>query len=557
MARIVHPNLHGEARIPRGVTLTQYCFGDVGRFGDATAFIDGTTGQKLSYAGLWQAVRRTAAGLQRRGLRKGDVVSIWSPNCIDYVIAFHGVIAAGGVVTTVSPAYTAAEAARQLENSGAVYACCGPAFLDRMGEAKQQYRALREVFVFGNTVVDGTCGVATSLSAVQVAADPEPVTINPDEDVCVLPYSSGTTGLPKGTMLTHFNLVTNLVQCRYPGVLGTPDALSPKDTLLAVLPFYHIYGMVVVMNLAICCGARVVTLPGFDPPLYLRCLKQYDVTVAHVAPPLVQYLAKSPDVQKALPFPALKELFSAAAPLGSELSIEVRRRLGEHLIVRQGYGMTELSPVSHADRSQGAKLGSIGYLFPSMEARIVCPVTGKDQPKGTEKERGELWLRGPNVMKGYHANEKATKETIDSEGWLHTGDIAYIDHDSCYYIVDRLKELIKVKGYQVAPAELEALLMKHSEIADAAVIGVPAQKYGGREGDGEMPKAFVVLQPGSKLTTTDIVAWLSPQVSSYKQLKPHAIDLVPSVPKTASGKILRKDLRVVEKTLPGKTGSKL
>jgi len=316
---------------------------------------------------------------------------------------------------------------------------------------------------------------------------------------------------------------------------------------LAVLPFYHIYGMVVIMNLALCVGARMVTIPAFEPELYMKLLKQHNVTVAHVAPPLVQFLAKSPAVESHLPFPKLRQLFSGAAPLGAELSMQAKQRLGEHVVVSQGFGMTEMSPVSHCDSYQASTAGSIGYLVPNMECKIVDPETGKEQPVGTEKDSGELWLRGLNVMKGYHRNEKATKDCIDSEGFLHTGDIGYVDNNGIYWIVDRLKELIKAKGFQVAPAELEALLVKHPQVADAAVIGAPAEKYGGREGDGEVPRAFVVLQPGATLTDAQLSDWLTPQVTAYKRIHASAIDFVASVPKSASGKILRKELREQEK----------
>jgi len=328
--------------------------------------------------------------------------------------------------------------------------------------------------------------------------------------------------------------------------------VTSKDTLLAVLPFYHIYGMVVIMNCGLKVGAKIVTIPAFEPELYMKLLKQHGVTVAHVAPPLVQFLAKSPAVDAHLPFPKLRQLFSGAAPLGVDLSNQAKQRLGAGLEVSQGYGMTEMSPVSHCDGASGAKLGSIGLLVPSMQCKIVDPDTGKEQPAGTEAQRGEMWLRGPNIMKGYHRNDKATKETIDADGWLRTGDIAFVDSDGVYFVVDRLKELIKAKGFQVAPAELEALLVKHPEVADAAVIGAPADKYGGREGDGEVPKAFVVLQAGSKLTEAALSEWLAPQVTAYKRINAFAIDFVETVPKSASGKILRKDLREIEKKLPPK-----
>jgi len=537
---VVHRSTNGhDVPIPTDITITDFVFGHMGKFGDKTSIIDGPSGKQVSFAQLSGIVKRTAAGLQQRGMGKGDVVAVWSPNCIGYVVAFHAVIAGGGTVTTLNPIYTPHEVAYQLDNAGAVYLICDPVFLPKVAEVKNRFAGLREIFVLGETATGGH----KALASVEVDKEPTRFPINPQEDVAVLPYSSGTTGLPKGVMLTHTNIVANLCQIMAPNVLGITD----EDTLLAVLPFYHIYGMVVIMNLALCVGARMVTIPAFEPELYMKLLKQHNVTVAHVAPPLVQFLAKSPAVESHLPFPKLRQLFSGAAPLGAELSMQAKQRLGEHVVVSQGYGMTEMSPVSHCDSYQASTAGSIGYLVPNMECKIVDPETGKEQPVGTEKDSGELWLRGLNVMKGYHRNEKATKDCIDSEGFLHTGDIGYVDNNGIYWIVDRLKELIKAKGFQVAPAELEALLVKHPQVADAAVIGAPAEKYGGREGDGEVPRAFVVLQPGATLTDAQLSDWLTPQVTAYKRIHASAIDFVASVPKSASGKILRKELREQEK----------
>eukprot|EP00927_Polykrikos_kofoidii_P007749 TRINITY_DN13185_c0_g1_i2.p1 TRINITY_DN13185_c0_g1~~TRINITY_DN13185_c0_g1_i2.p1 ORF type:complete len:550 (+),score=96.68 TRINITY_DN13185_c0_g1_i2:80-1729(+) len=532
-------------------SLTQFAFRDVPGRGAASAFVDGITGQSISFAELWRVVQSTARGLQEQGLKRGEIVAVWMPNCIEYVVAFHATIAAGGIVTTLNPAYVPAEVAHQLDNAGAVYIVTKPAFLEKVAEAQQTYKGLRSVFVASDTAE----GTAIPFSSLDIGGEPKHVPIDPVNDVCVLPYSSGTTGLPKGTMLTHTNIISNLQQINQPGVMGESSALTPEDTLLAVLPFYHIYGMVVVMNSAIIRGARVVTMPSFDPELYLKNMETYNVTVAHIAPPLAQFLAKSPSV-KATKMPKLKEFFCGAAPLGPELTAELSARF-TGVVVRQGYGMTELSPVSHADRLKEPKIGSVGYLMPNMEAKIVDPETGKEMPLGTEASRGELLLRGPNVMKGYHRNDEATKGSIDDDGFLHTGDICYADPEGCYYIVDRLKELIKAKGFQVAPAELEALLMKHPEVADAAVIGAPAEKYGGREADGEVPKAFVVLQPSALITAQCLAEWMAPQVSPHKRLTAATIDFVPSVPKSASGKILRKDLRIIEAERPVTLPSKL
>jgi acyl-CoA synthetase (AMP-forming)/AMP-acid ligase II len=314
--------------------------------------------------------------------------------------------------------------------------------------------------------------------------------------------------------------------------------VAKDDVLCAILPFFHIYGMTVLMNCGLRAGATLVTMPKFDPAGYLKILKIYGVTIAHVAPPVVNFLAKHPAVESVLPLPKLKELLSGAAPLGQELADAAKKRLGITSL-RQGYGMTEMSPASHIGVFGSSKSGSIGRLVPNMLCKIVDPETGS--PKGFgEAEVGEMWLKGPNIMQGYLGDHMVTAETIVEDGWLRTGDIAYVDADGDYWIVDRLKELIKVKGFQVAPAELEDLLLKHPEIVDAAVIGVAAP----REGDGQVPKAFVVKQEGSELTEEAVKKWAMEKVNAYKAIA--HVEFIDKVPKSASGKILRKDLRARE-----------
>ncbi len=283
----------------------------------------------------------------------------------------------------------------------------------------------------------------------------------------MLPYSSGTTGLPKGVMLTHRNLLANLVQI---------DAIETAEirALVGVLPFFHIYGMVVVMNLGLLRGATCVTLPRFEFEPFLRVLQDWPIGLAHIVPPIAVALAKHPLVDH-YDLSGVKWLFSGAAPLGPQLTEAVQTRLG--LRVRQGYGMTEASPATHYTVPGAERPGKIGPLMPCTEGRIVDPETGADLGVG---QAGEVWVRGPQVMKGYLNNPEATARTVDADGWLHTGDIGIVDEDGYLEIVDRLKELIKVQGFQVAPAELEAVLLKHPNIADAAVIPMPDR--GGRRG---------------------------------------------------------------------------
>jgi len=355
-------------------------------------------------------------------------------------------------------------------------------------------------------------------------AEPPTVTIDPAEDVVVLPYSSGTTGVCKGVMLTHRNLVANICQ------LGAHLGADEKTVALGVLPFFHIYGLVVVLNNTLREGGTVVTMPRFDLEGMLTAIEQHRITHAFVVPPIVLALAKQAAVEEH-DLSVLHFVMSGAAPLGADLEQECIDRLG--VTFRQGYGLTETSPVTHmVPHVPGfERLGSVGPPVPNSEVKIVDPLTGDEAAPG---ERGEVWVRGPHVMKGYLANEVATAMTVDSDGWLHTGDIGLADAEGYLTVVDRMKELIKVKGYQVAPAQLEAVLLQHPAIADAAVIGVPDEEA------GELPKAFVVLrEPGTSAEA--IIADTARQLAPHQRIR--RLEFVDAIPKSPSGKILRRELR--------------
>ncbi|MDH3706816.1 MAG: AMP-binding protein, partial [Acidimicrobiia bacterium] len=348
------------------------------------------------------------------------------------------------------------------------------------------------------------------------------VPIDVYEQVVVLPYSSGTTGLAKGVMLTHHNLVANLEQ------MTTTLTYDEGEVALAVLPFFHIYGMQVLMNGLLASGCTVISMPRFDLEGALTLIQDNKVTRFYAVPPMVLALAKHPLIDQ-FDLTSLRQVFSGAAPLGAELAAEAAARIDCEVV--QGYGMTELSPVTHATPPGQGKPGSVGVTISNTECRVVDE-EGNDQPVGGE---GELWVRGPQVMKGYLNNAQATTDTIDSDGWLHTGDVARIDDDHHVYIVDRVKELIKYKGFQVPPAELEALVVTHPAVADVAVIGVPDEEA------GELPKAFVVLKPGEEASATDIQDFVAEHVAHYKQIR--MVEFIDEIPKSASGKILRRFLR--------------
>jgi acyl-CoA synthetase (AMP-forming)/AMP-acid ligase II len=501
---------------------------------DAPALIDGLKGDVITHGQLAAYVDRVAANLHARGLRKGDVVAVFCPNTPWYPVVFHGIAAAGMVMSPINSLYTPDEIAFQLKDSGAKILITISLFMDRAAAAAEK-APLDEI-----VVLDGMEGHANLFDLLAAEAPSVQVDIDPENDLVTLPYSSGTTGLPKGVMLSHRNLVANVAQTR------KLIDLQPDERIIAVLPFFHIYGLTVLMNQGLQWGATVVTLPRFDLEDFLRTIQDHKITRAFVAPPILVAFAKHPLVDQ-YDLSSLKSILSGAAPLDESLAKAVEQRLRKGadtgVTVAQGYGMTELSPVSHTTPDPGLEppgseghevpKGSVGYAIPNTECRLVDPGTGEDAAEG---ERGELWIRGPQVMRGYLNNETATAETVDTDGWLHTGDVAIVDEHGVYTVVDRVKELIKYKGYQVAPAELEAVLLGHPEIADAAVIGVLD-----RESGEELPKAFVVRAPGSSISEDDVKEFIAGRVAPHKKIR--LVEFIEQVPKSMAGKILRKDLK--------------
>ncbi len=437
------------------------------------------------------------------------MIAILAPNCPEYAVVFHGVAFAGATVTTINPTYTAPEVSHQLKDSGAGLLVTVPAFLE----------TARAAFP-GEIVVIGEADGAAPLSALMGEPLAAQVPVDAARDVVVLPYSSGTTGLPKGVRLSHRNLVANVEQCL--AVIGC----APGEWSVGFLPFFHIYGQTVLMNLHLAAAAGVVTMPRFDLEQFLTLVAKHRTPTLFSAPPVAVALAKHPMVA-GFDLSAVERFFSGAAPLGGEVGEAVATRLG--CLSVQGYGMTEMSPVSHATPRGKARTGSVGVTVPSTECRIV--VDGRDVGPG---EAGELWVRGPQVMLGYHNAPEATAEVLAEDGWLKTGDLAEVDADGWVYIRDRLKELIKVKGFQVAPAEVEAVLLTCPMVKDAAVRGVPDEEA------GEVPVAFVVPADGAEEAA--IRAHLAGQLAHYKL--PKRIRFIEAVPKSASGKILRRMLPV-------------
>lgn len=418
--------------------------GRAAEFGDAVALIDGTDGTAVSYAQLDVFHRRTAAGLVAAGLRTGDVLALHSPNSVAYPVVFYGATRAGASVTTVHPLSTAEEFAKQLRDSAARWIVTVSPLLEVARRAAELAGGVVEILV-----CDRTPGHRSVLD--MIASEPEPTTgepftdpvVDPAEDIAALPYSSGTTGTPKGVMLTHRSIATNLAQ------LDPVIPMRPGDRILAVLPFFHIYGLTALMNAPLRTGATVVVLPRFELDQFLGAIQTHRINGLYVAPPIVLALAKHPAVAR-YDLSSLDYIVSAAAPLDARLAEACSARLGLPP-VRQAYGMTELSPGTHVVPldADDPPAGAVGKLLPSTEMRIVSlddPTT--DVPVGSD---GEVLIRGPQVMKGYLGRPEETAHMIDADGWVHTGDVGRVDADGWLFVVDRVKELIKYKGFQVAP----------------------------------------------------------------------------------------------------------
>ena len=519
--------------------------------GNRPALINGTSGQTIGYAQLERDVRALAAGLAARGFGRGDTFAIYMPNAPEYATAFYGAIAAGGRCTTINPLYTARELAHQLTDSGARMLLTVPAFLDAAREAVAGLHC--ELFVLGeiqdmrlapNAGEDNEPGYADrggvganahaggpdesgAMPFSELFGDPEAAPrpeIDPAHDIAALPYSSGTTGLSKGVMLSHRNLVANILQ-----MAPVLRMRTDEETVIAVLPLFHIYGLSVIMNYGLWSGATLVTMGRFELQSYLDLSERHHVTRAFVVPPIALALAHHPAVE-GRDLSHLRAIVCGAAPLGVELEDACTERIGAPVI--QAYGMTELSPgATVSPFGQPRRPGSVGPPRPGTECRLVDPASEQDVENG---ERGELWVRGPQVMCGYLNNHAATAAMIGSDGWLRTGDVATVDEHGWFWIVDRVKELIKYKGFQVAPAELEAILITHPEVADCAVIGIPDEQA------GELPKAFVV-SAASGCDPDAVMEFVCTQVAPHKRIR--EIELVREIPKSPSGKILRRVLR--------------
>ncbi|XP_065907529.1 probable 4-coumarate--CoA ligase 3 isoform X2 [Dysidea avara] len=498
------------------------------KYGKKTALIDGVTGREYSYNEVQESVVNMASGLVRSSMQKGDVLALVSPNSAEFCTTFFSTLAMGGIMSTCNPSYTSEELAYQFKNSNSKYIATIPTLLPTIQEAASKAGCVEKIIVLGD---DGGVGEGKDLISYQSLVKdsgsrfPTDIKLDPMNDVAIIPYSSGTTGNPKGVVMTHYNMSSCLVQLEHGGLISDYYRIGRS---LCVLPFFHMAGFLMNMTCGLHVGSTSVTMPKFEPEHFLRTISQYKVTYTNLVPPLILFLANHSMVDK-YDMSSLKHISYGAAPTGFKLATAVKKRLSLDCL-QHGFGMTEIG-ITHLTPQDVFKPKSIGLQFMHNLCKIVDVKTGTALGPNIP---GELVIQGPQVMREYLNNPEATKATI-RDGWFHTGDLGYYDENGYFYVTDRLKELIKVKGFQVAPAELEALLLQHPHISDVAVIGVDDEKY------GELPQAFVV-RSSDELSEQEVEDFVKGRVAEHKQLR-GGVKFIKQIPKSLSGKILRKLLR--------------
>ncbi|XP_066352355.1 4-coumarate--CoA ligase 1-like isoform X3 [Miscanthus floridulus] len=529
-----------DIAINNTLPLHRYCFERHPEVADRPCLIDGATGAVLTYAEVDRLTRRLAAALRRAplGLGRDAVVMNLMLNSAEFVLSFFAASRVGAAVTTANPMSTPHEIANQIAASGATVV-----FTEYMAVDKLPVKAdggLTVVLIDARR--DGCLhfwdDVMASVPDEEVDDEDQEEAeaaagFDPD-DVVALPYSSGTTGLPKGVMLTHRSLSTSVAQQvdgDNPNIGFTAD-----DVILCSLPMFHIYSLNTIMMCGLRVGAAIVVMRRFDLTRMMQLVERHRITIAPLVPPIVVAVAKS-DEAASHDLSSVRMVLSGAAPMGKDIEDAFMAKL-PGAVLGQGYGMTEAGPVlsmclGFAKEPFKVKSGACGTVVRNAELKIVDPDTGKSLGRNLP---GEICIRGQQIMKGYLNNPEATKNSIDADGWLHTGDVGFVDDDDEIFIVDRLKEIIKYKGLQVAPAELEALLITHPSIADAAVIGKQVEPE-----IGEIPVAFVAKAKGTELSEDDVKQFVAKEVIYYKKVR--QVIFVDKIPKAPSGKILRKELR--------------
>jgi len=509
------------------MTLPDFLCKDYDQKAKLPIFTDGQTGKTLIFAEVFDLARRFGSALIKRGVKKGDVVAIISPNSIYFPVIIMGTTGIGATVTTVNATSTPDEIVKQLVSSKAQLLITVPQLLENARTAVGKGKTdVKNIVVSGKQ--DGCLSLDDMLSD-SGSAYPTSLNINASKDVACIMYSSGTTGVPKGVMLTHLNYIVNIQQM-CDKTFG--DWSYGAHRAIHILPYFHAAGMFGVYT-ALHCAINPAVHARFSPEIYIEAIRKHKPTTLATAPPLLHFLTTHPSVTIS-DLSCVERVGCGAAPLSPSLAHAFLDRFpkDKRPTLINAWGMTELTTGGTCSPAEKPVIGKVGIALPSTEYKIVDLNTG--EALGPDQE-GELCIRGPQVMKGYLNNEKAKRETIDKDGWLHTGDIAFYDKDHYFEIVDRLKELIKVKGLQVSPAELENVLISHPGILDAAVVGVPDDRA------GELPRAYVILKDKS-LTEKQIADYVKELVAPHKQLN-GGVKITDVIPKSPAGKILRKELR--------------
>jgi len=516
------------------------------RFPDRHAFL---YPEEMSFKLFKEQVDKFATALKDLGVRKGDRIALYGPNTIQWEISFFGLEKAGAILVPMNPLFKESEVEYEANDAGVETIIVSQPEYPNVAAIKDKTNLKNIIVIEQNEkkpeTPKGTIGWSELM--IKTSPDPPEYSFNSKEDLAALVYTSGTTGLPKGTMLTHYNMVSNVIQ-----VCPLFD-LSELDIAMTVLPLYHIYGLNVCMNQAIWLGAAQVVTPRFEVKQFCELIEKYQVTYSLCVPPIflavVRHL-EDPNI-KGYDWPNLKIFNNGAAPIPLELldrfeKLAKEKCNAEEVTVQHGWGLTEASPVVAVNPMYRPKMESQGTLIPDTFHKIIDLETGEELPE--RGQIGELVIKGPQVMKGYWNRPEATKNAfwIDpktGEKWLRTGDMAYIDDDEYEHLVDRIKEMIKYKGWAIAPAELEDLLFKNPHVFDAAVIGKPSKELD----IGQIPKAFIILKPASKGKVTDqeIMDWVAERISAYKKIR--EVEFVDDIPKSGSGKILRRELIELEK----------
>ncbi|XP_064087705.1 uncharacterized protein LOC135202303 isoform X2 [Macrobrachium nipponense] len=525
--QLVFPSQFSYVQQPRG-NLVNTIFENVDRWGSHVAVECSETGRSYTYDKLMDATRKWAGCLSHLGLEKGDVIALASPNCPEYPILVLGANSLGVIVTTINPKSTKDEITNQLKVSGAKLLVVTPSLVEEVVHLLSSNPPVQ-------LVSNGPCNIPGTYNLQDILANPSGTPIDPikltESAISLLPFSSGTTGQPKGVQISHGAIAINMRMISHPSVTATKLATDPfQEPYMCVVPFYHMFGML-LMLFGIQQGAKLVTFPSFQPGQFVSNLGKHRVRTLHLVPSLVSFLIQSPDVTaESLKF--LRKIIVSTSPFSLSLAQAFKKKFRDDVFLQEMFGMTEVL-FATAIPYGGERNGSCGKLLPNVTAKVLDTTTGSVLGPN---EIGELCIKTPSMMTGYHQNEEATSSTIDAEGFMRTGDVAVVDSEGYVKIVDRTKELIKVKGLQVSPSEIENILRQLPQVGDVGVVGVPHERQ------GEVPKAFVVAR-NEELSAEDIHSFLNTRVAPHKRLA-GGVSFLKELPRTPTGKLLRRELKL-------------